>query len=109
MLADYPELIETPLEGTEQRTKWNMRDCDAMLTIIPDNSGKSKGTELGLSEGNTLNKPMYTATSLDEVPEVKKWLESLPDNIDIAIGGPRVSECPEAYDFTKTMLNLIFN
>jgi predicted Rossmann-fold nucleotide-binding protein len=35
VLLDYPELTETPSDGTEQRTKWNMRDADAILTIIP--------------------------------------------------------------------------
>ncbi len=36
LLKDYPELTETPSEGTEQRTKWNMRDCNAILTILPE-------------------------------------------------------------------------
>ena len=35
LLIDYPELTETPSDDTAQRTKWNMRDCDAILTIIP--------------------------------------------------------------------------
>jgi predicted Rossmann-fold nucleotide-binding protein len=43
---DYPELTETPSEDTAQRTKWNMRDCDAILTIIPGSTESSPGTEL---------------------------------------------------------------
>ena len=35
LLSDYPELTETPSAGTTQRTLWNMRDADAILTIIP--------------------------------------------------------------------------
>ena len=27
LLADYPELTETPSGGTEQRTRWNMREA----------------------------------------------------------------------------------
>ena len=50
VLADYPELTETPSEGTEQRTKWNMRDCDAILTIIPEGSSSSPGTDIGLKK-----------------------------------------------------------
>ena len=33
LLAVYPELNETPSAGTSQRTRWNMRDTDAILTI----------------------------------------------------------------------------
>ena len=56
LLRDYPELQETPSSGTEQRTKWNMRDADAILTIIPESSAESKGTEVGLEEGEHLEK-----------------------------------------------------
>ena len=42
LLRDYPELQETPSEGTEQRTRWNMRDADAILTIIPESSSESE-------------------------------------------------------------------
>lgn len=56
LLRDYPELQETPSSGTEQRTKWNMRDADAILTIIPESSAESKGTEVGLEEGEHLSK-----------------------------------------------------
>lgn len=43
LLRDYPELQETPSSGTEQRTRWNMRDADAILTIIPESaSGRQR-------------------------------------------------------------------
>ena len=108
LLADYPELTETPSEDTEQRTKWNMRDSDAILTIIPEGSGISPGTETGLAEGEALGKPMYTATGLDDVPEIAGWISTLPDNTELCVGGPRASECPEAYDITKAILNALF-
>jgi hypothetical protein len=57
ILLDYPEFTETPSEDTAQRTKWNVRDCDAILTIIPKGSGKSNGTQIGLEEGMRLGKP----------------------------------------------------
>jgi hypothetical protein len=59
LLRDYPELTETPSEGTRQRTEWNMRDADAILTIIPEGSQPSTGTDVGLVAGETLDKPMY--------------------------------------------------
>lgn len=108
LLADYPEFVETPSEGTEQRTKWNMRDSDAILTIIPKSSSASPGTETGLAEGEALGKPMYTATGLDDVPEIARWINTLPDDTELCVGGPRASECPEAYDITKAILNALF-
>lgn len=108
LLADYPELTETPSEGTEQRTKWNMRDSDAILTIIPEGSGSSPGTETGLAEGEELGKPMYTAAEMNDIKNIVKWLNSLPDEIELCVGGPRASECPEAYDTAKAVLEALF-
>ena len=89
LLADYPEFVETPSEGTEQRTKWNMRDSDAILTIFPKSSSVSPGTETGLAEGEALGKPMYTATGLDDVPEIARWINTLPDDTELCVGGPK--------------------
>lgn len=108
LLKDYPELTETPSEDTEERTKWNMRDCDAILTIIPEGSADSPGTETGLDEGELLGKPMYTAAGLKDVPEIISWTETLPDEIELCVGGPRASECSEAYDVAKAILDVLF-
>ena len=105
LLADYPEFVETPSEGTEQRTKWNMRDSDAILTIIPKSSSVSPGTETGLAEGEALGKPMYTATGLDDVPEIARCINTLPDDTELCVGGPRASECQEEYEIPKAILN----
>lgn len=107
LLRDYPELTETPSEGTEQRTKWNMRDCDAILTIIPHGSAYSKGTEIGLKEGEILGKPMFTAAGPEDVPEIIKWIMALPEGTELCIGGPRASECPEAYEVAKAILDVL--
>ena len=104
LLRDYPELQETPSEGTEQRTKWNMRDAGAILTIIPKSSSVSEGTNVGLAEGESLGKPMYTATSLADVPGIIQWIDSLPQGVELCVGGPRASECQEAYDIAKAIL-----
>ena len=106
LLAEYPELRETPSSGTSQRTRWNMRDTDAILTIMPENSAKSKGTMIGLEEGLFLHKPMYTARGLEDIPGIMAWLDLLPDNLDLCVGGPRASECPEAYQITTDILTI---
>ena len=69
LLLDYQELTETPSEDNAQRTKWNVRDCDAILTIIPESDGHSPGTEIGLEERKRLGKPMFTAAGMEDVSE----------------------------------------
>ena len=54
-----------------------MRDADAILTIVPEGSGASEGTNLGVQEGIRLGKPMFTARSVSDVPEIVAWLRSL--------------------------------
>lgn len=107
LLIDYPEFTETPSEGTRQRTKWNMRDCDAILTIIPEGSSSSPGTIVGLEEGSLLSKPMYTAVGIEDVPNIIDWIKSLPKGTELCIGGPRASECLKAYDVAKAILNSV--
>ncbi len=107
LLKDYPELSETPSEGTTQRTEWNMRDADAILTIIPDGSLPSPGTDAGLAAGEILGKPMLTISGIEDVPRILKWLNSLPDGIELCIGGPRASECSRAYDLTGEILSAV--
>ena len=104
LLMDYPELTETPSEGTEQRTKWNMRDCDAILTILPEGTCDSPGTETGLQEGEALGKPMFTAEGLKDVPAAISWIRTLPEETELCIGGPRASEWPEAYEAARVVL-----
>ena len=112
LLADYPELRETPQEGTSQRTRWNMRDADAILTILPEGSMESPGTMLGVKEGSLLEKPMFTATGLEDVPDILSWLNTLsgnmfPDGIELCVGGPRASECGKAYDIASEILGSV--
>ena len=97
LLQDYPELTETPSVGTEQRTMWNMRDADAILTVIPEGSAESKGTDVGLKTGQELGKPMITVSGVKDLPEIIRWLQGLPDGLCLCVGGPRASECGTAY------------
>ena len=130
ILAEYPELKETPEVEPWQRTLWNMRDADAILTIVPEGSGVSEGTDLGVQEGIRLGKPMFTARSVSDVPEIVAWLRSLAAEraegklneeaapvqklneeaapVQICVGGPRASECAEAYRVTEEILGKVF-
>lgn len=107
LLKDYPELQETPSEETTQRTLWNIRDADAILTIIPEGSAESSGTEVGVQEAVRLQKPMYTAQGMEDIPQIVSWMESLPDELDLAVGGPRASESPSAYEIAAGIVTAI--
>ena len=72
-----------------------------------ESSAESKGTQVGLEEGILLQKPMYTARGPEDIPWIKAWLETLPDDLDLCVGGPRASECPEAYQITAEILSAI--
>ena len=109
LLADYPELTETPSEGTAQRTKWNVRDSGAILTIMPPGAQESPGTKVGLEEGERLKRPMFTAAGPEDVPAVRGWIDTLEGGTVLCVGGPRASECPEAYDVTKAVLEGIWS
>ena len=94
ILAEYPELKETPEVEPWQRTLWNMRDADAILTIVPEGSGVSEGTDLG-----------------EEAATVQKKLneEAAPVQIlELCVGGPMASECAEAYRVTEEILGKVF-
>lgn len=79
-----------------------------VLTIMPEESARSQGTELGVQEGMRLEKPMFTAHGVEDVPEIVAWLRALveerPGGIELCVGGPRASECPEAYRVTMEVL-----
>ena len=52
---------------------------------------------------------MYTASGMADVPDIIKWIHSLPDETELCIDGPRASECPEAYDVAMKILRSIFH
>lgn len=130
--AMYPELQETPEAEPWQRTLWNMRDAQVILTIMPEGSGESKGTELGVQEGIELGKPMFTARGVEDAEEIAAWLRSLAADrsagsdgvvgsansdavdesataigVELCVGGPRASECPNAYQVTMEILEKV--
>jgi hypothetical protein len=84
-----------------------MRDADAILTVMPEGV-ESQGTDLGVGEGIRLGKPMYTAAGMVDADGILAWLESLPDGLDLCVGGPRESEWPGIYRLTEHMLDRVF-
>ena len=104
LLDYYPELVETPETDVSQRTMWNVRDSDATLVFI---CSKSPGTILTEETAKRIGKP-YFLSDYNSVKDVAKWIKSLPDNIELNIGGPRESEAPGIYNRTKDFLSKLY-
>ena len=68
LLADYPELRETPSAGTSQRTRWNMRDTDAIpegrkrTTCIFQENQTGKGSYIRMFTYNAGMSPIWFVT-----------------------------------------------
>ena len=67
-----------------------------------DHAGKTVNVK---EKGIILQKPMYTARGLEDIPGILAWLSTRPDDLDLCIGGSRASECPEAYQMTVEILS----
>ncbi len=103
VMANYPDLQETPLADPAQRTEWNVRDADACLIVV-DAGGidLSAGTVLASDLAHRHRKPLYIAKLSDvDVKHVRLWLQVQRarhgDDLKLAVGGPRESEAPGIY------------
>lgn len=106
---DFPELKETPSEDVSQRTIWNVRDSHATLIINPKNSSFSSGTNLTEKAAKDFGRPYLEIKSAKSIDEAISWLKTLGNGLTLNIGGPRESECPEAYEKTIKILEAIIN
>ena len=105
--ALYPELKETPEEDVSQRTKWNVRDSHATLIINPILSKFSRGTSLTEQTAKEYKRPFLEINREEDSDKIVKWLDTLGNELTLNIGGPRESECPEAYQITINILEKV--
>ena len=112
IMAAYSELKETSAVETWQCMLWNMRDADSILMIIPEGTEMSGEVDFTVQVGSRLRKPMFTARSTEDVTGIVAWLRSLATDwtggIELFVGGPRASECAEAYRVTEEILGKVF-
>ena len=106
--ALYPELKETPEEDVSQRTKWNVRDSHATLIIRPKGSKLSKGTSLTEQTAKEYKRPYLEVNSEEDIDKIIDFLNKLGNELTLNIGGPRESECPEAYQIATNILEKVF-
>lgn len=91
----YP-LQETPSEAYEQRTRWNVRDTDGTLIIVP--VPLQGGTKLTWDHAHTLSKPIHHVAIYDghAIESVQAWCRAHSVHT-LNIAGPRASEGVEVY------------
>ena len=114
LLAQYPDLKETPLADPAQRTEWNVRDADACLILV-DASGLdvSVGTALAQDLAHRYRKPLLVVNLRDPdiVNRAGLWLrvqqKRLGDDLALAIGGPRESEAPGIYQRAQSFIEAL--
>ena len=111
LLADYPELQETPLEDVMQRTEWNVLDADATLVIDPEGASPSPGTKATMEFARTHRKGLLVVTgaSKRDMDRIKKWLEGLGECRELNVAGPRESEFPGAYDLAYRIVQSLLS
>ena len=101
LLADYPELRETPSPEPAQRTEWNVRDSDVTLIIGPvadtQSSEVSPGTALTRELASSISRPVRTVEKGD-IEDTVEWLRNQGTELTVNIAGPRESEWPGAYE-----------
>ena len=106
LLADYPDLRETPTADTAQRTAWNARDSDASLILAPAAAAGSPGTDLTVQTATGLNRPFTRIDPLgrNARSEASAFIDALPPNATLNIAGTRESEAPGIYEAARTLL-----
>ena len=106
LLARYPLLRPTPDGPTSTRTRWNVRDSDAVLVLLVRGGAPSPGTLLTVEEAERLGRPVLVA-DVGEVTAVREWLAALPRPLRLDVAGPRESEQPGLYDGAYRLLSSV--
>jgi Circularly permutated YpsA SLOG family len=106
LLRDYPLLSETPPGPPSTRTRWNVRDSDATLVLLPGQELPSGGTRLTVEVAAALGRPCLV-TGAEDREGVSAWLGSRPDGLVLNVAGPRESEAPGLYAAVYRMLTAV--
>ena len=106
LLLLYPELEETPTNDYRERTAWNVRDSDATLILFPRELKTSIGTELTIELALEYEKP-HLVLDAPDVDLALAWLETLKDNLDLNVAGPRLSNYASIDDMAFNLMSEI--
>lgn len=107
LLARYPALRATPAAEPEQRTRWNVRDSDATLILLPGGRPRAaSGTALTIATAEELGRPLMVV-DLDGAgagEHAATMLAELPPGGVLHIAGPRESGAPGIYRTARELL-----
>lgn len=109
LLATYPELVEGMSEGYVERTAWNVRDSHATLIVAPTGLEPKSGTEMTARFADDYGRPYLVIRGIDELGNVRSWLEGLGLGITLNVAGPRESKTPGTYALTKKIVGLLLS
>jgi hypothetical protein len=111
LLKSYPKLRETPRSQPEQRTRWNVRDSDALLIIAGrEGLSVSQGTRRAQEWANHYGKPVLIidVSQPDAAARVAQWLQAqrkrFGAHVRLGVGGPRESQAPGIYASTRRLM-----
>jgi len=107
VLVQYPELQPTTTSDVEHRTKLNVIDSHATLILAPLELRTSPGTLLTVRTAQRHHRP-YSVSSLDDLADVLKWIDELPNELTLNIAGPRESEVRGIYERAFSFLSELF-
>lgn len=103
----FDGLIETHSSNVNERTKLNVRDCDALLVF--QNQTNSPGTAYTIACANEYAKPRLVVDVRQDtetcVRQVRSWMTSLPDETVLNVAGPRASEAPHIAEKVRGILD----
>jgi hypothetical protein len=102
-IPPHYELIETPSNDYEQRTRWNVRDSDATL-IISKSSTLTGGSAYTRRCAEELAKPwLHVHPGNDDPKTIKDFLERHRVKT-LNVAGPRASTEPGIYEYVIQVL-----
>ncbi len=115
LLLRYSQLSPTPSPRPEQRTAWNVRDSDATLLVVRDDTISSPGTLFARTCAELVfAKPIYIANDglANAIEPSFEWarqaIEQHATGFVLNVAGPRESEAPGVYEEARTFLNALF-
>jgi hypothetical protein len=103
----YP-LLETPSQGTSQRTRWNVHDSDGTLVLY--SFKVFGGTQEACEYAERILKPLFLLDLQDHpnTASVIDWISHF-DIVTMNVAGPRESEAPGIYAMAKDFLDRCFS
>jgi hypothetical protein len=112
LLARYPALHQTLSAEPAERTRWNVRDSEAVLVLLPPRAGVSHGTDRTVTHANRIGRPCFVlhgehGSREEQVAHVLAWLERHDITGELDVAGPRESETPGAYEFATDLLDVL--